>query len=368
MQNLKYKFRINPTNTQLSKLHQVLGSCRFVWNYFLDKEQQRYNIDNKFNWFNQNSKDLTTLKKEIMWLNQVPSTALQQMLKNLDRTLKTATNNKGGFPKFKSKKNKPVKSFNITMINSNNVDIDAKKVKVPNIGWINCIFHREMPDNFKSMQIINEGDKWYVVFICKVPKKLKVEVKKSIGIDLNSKTYVLSDKSVIEIPKVLHENQMRIKRLQRSMARKVKGSNNREKVRIKLKKVHQVIKNKRLNFFHKLSKNLIDKFDLICLEDLKVSDIAKFNGKITADNCMAGFRHMIEYKAELYGKSVSIIDRYFPSSKKCSCCGNIKKSLPLNIRTYQCGVCNLVIDRDYNAALNILTAGTAGIACGVASN
>ena len=164
----------------------------------------------------------------------------------------------------------------------------------------------------------------------------------------------------------MRENQTRIKRAQQSISRKIKGSNNREKAKKKLSKISNIVKNKRLDFFHKLSKSLIDQFDLICLEDLKVSDIAKFNGKITADNYMAGFRHMIDYKAELYGKHVSVIDRYHPSSKKCSCCGNIKKSLPLNIRTYKCNKCNLVIDRDYNAALNILTAGTAGLACGVA--
>ena len=370
MQNLRYKFRINPTNSQLSKLTQVLGSCRFVWNYFLDKEQQRYNIDKKFNWYYQNCKDLTTLKQELTWLKETPSTALQQTLDNLDKSLTRAVRpnvngDLAGFPKFKSKKGKPVKSFNITMINSNIVDVNDKKVKIPSIGWIKCVFHREMPDNFKSVQVLCEANNWFVVFVCKVPKQPKVKIEKSVGIDLNSKNYVMSDKSIVEIPKPLRENQTRIKRAQQSISRKIKGSNNREKAKTKLSRISNIVKNKRLDFFHKLSKSLIDKFDLICLEDLKVSDIAKFNGKITADNYMAGFRHMIEYKVELYGKHVSVIDRYFPSSKKCSCCGNVKKLLPLNIRTYECSKCNLVIDRDYNAALNILTAGTAGLACGV---
>ena len=370
LQNLKYKFRINPTGLQLSKLIQILGSCRFVWNYFLDKEQQRYAIDKKFNWLKINSKDLTALKQELIWLKDSPSTALQQTLISLDNSLTRAVKpnvngDLAGFPKFKSKKGKPVKSFNITMIKSNIVDINAKKVKIPSIGWINCKFHREMPDNFKSVQVLYEANKWFVVFVCKVPKQPKVKIEKSVGIDLNSKTYVMSDESIVEIPKPLRENQTRIKRAQQSISRKIKGSNNRQKAKRKLSKISNIVKNKRLDFFHKLSKSLIERFDLICLEDLKVSDIAKFNGKITADNYMAGFRHMIEYKAELYGKSVSVIDRYFPSSKKCSCCGNIKKSLPLDIRTYECSKCNLVIDRDYNAALNILTAGTAELACGV---
>ena len=181
---------------------------------------------------------------------------------------------------------------------------------------------------------------------------------KTTGIDLNSKEYVLSDGTRCQIPKYLKENQLRIKELQRSVSRKIKGSHNRRKAQLKLHKVHQCITNKRLDYFNKLSTQLVRDYDTLVLEDLDAKSIQKKMGRVTQDNGFSIFRAMILYKAALYGKETVIINRYFPSSQLCSGCGAVQK-MPLSFRTYECKCCGLNIDRDLNAAVNIHRAGTA---------
>jgi putative transposase len=367
MQILKFKFRLYPTNTQIHALNQVFGSNRYVWNYFLDAEQKQYQLDKTFRFLKRNSSELTSLKKALPWLQQPPSTSLQQTLRYLDQALKASFkkngNAKKGFPKFKKKRNWDG-SFSLAMVNSTrNCDFDAGKFKVPNIGWITCKYHRQLPSDFKTCQIKQESNQWYVVFTCDQPQKSRSTTGKSVGIDLNSKEYVLSNGIRFPIPKYLHENQAQIARLQRQLSKKKKGSNNRKKARLKLNKAHHRIKQKRLDYFHKLSLQLVKDYDVISLEDLHVASIQRWNGHVAKDNGFAMMRRFIEYKSELYGTETVIIDRWYPSSQTCSCCGSIR-----NIGrdpVYNCHTCGLVMDRDLNAAININRAGTAQInACG----
>jgi putative transposase len=356
MHILKYKYRLYPTHEQLTKLAQITGSVRYIWNYFLDRELKEYASSKKFIFFNQNSQDLTALKQTTQWLNDVPSTSLQQTLRYLNTTLKQSFGGKKGFPKFKSKKNFNA-SFTLAMVNSKQ-NVRNNAFYISKVGDVKCVYHRDLPSDFKTCQVTREGDRWFVVLTCNKETQVLPKTNKTTGIDLNSKEYVLSNNTRYEIPKYLKENQFRIKELQRSVSRKVKGGSNRRKAQLKLHKVHQRITNKRLDYFNKLSMQLVRDYDVITLEDLDVKSIQKKMGRVTQDNGFSIFRAMILYKAKLYGKETVIIDRYYPSSQLCSGCGTVQK-MPLSFRTYECKCCGLVMDRDLNAACNIHRAGTA---------
>ena len=368
MQNLKYKYRLSPTTSQIELLKQVIGSNRYVWNYFLEQEQQEYNSTKTFRFFNKNSSELTSLKQATEWLKLPPSTSLQQTIRYLDQALKASfkknTKAKKGFPKFKKKRNFDG-SFTLAMVNSDrNCDFNTGKFKIPNIGWIKCNYHRMMPSDFKTCQIKQESNHWYLVITCQKPKLPNRITNKSVGIDINSSEYVLSNGIRYPIPKFLRENQAKIKKLQRNLSRKKKGSNNRLQAQLKLNKVNYRIRLKRLDYFHKLSRQLVNDYDVISLEDLNVKSIQQWNGHITKDNGFAMLRQFVEYKSELYGAKTVIIDRYYPSSKTCSKCGSIR-DIELSDRVYNCCNCGTIIDRDINAAINIDRAGTARInACG----
>jgi putative transposase len=364
MQNLKYKYRLYPTPQQKQKLTQVIGCTRFVWNYFLSGEKKTYDETKKFNFLNKNSKELTSLKKTLRWLSGAPSTSLQQTLIYLDRALKQSfksSKTRRGFPKFKKKKNCSG-GFSLTMLSLvRSVNQETSKFKCPNIGWIKTKYHRTIPSDFKTAQIKWEGDRWYLVLTVQIKKKKKcVDLDNSIGIDLNSLKYVTSDGEIIPIPRFLGDNQIKIRRLQQRLSKSKLGSSNRKKWQYKLMKAHYRVKMMRLDSFHKLSRYLVDTYDVICIEDLNVNGIQKFNGHITKDNMMGGFREMLEYKCELYGKHLEVISRWEPTSQTCSSCGQ-QQRIPLSTRTYSCNNCGHQLSRDLNAALNIHRAGMARI-------
>lgn len=399
MQNLKYKYRFYPSPEQEPILCQAEGNCRYVWNHFLAREMETYKESKKFNFYNRNSADLTLLKmeKDTEWLNDAPAVAMQQSLRMLDRALKesfkkstggTSTPQKG-FPKFKSRKNHQA-SFTLVGVSTSNIRYKGKRLTqaelsdgirdgvgcasqttfyVPKAGNIPFVYSRGIPSDFSSCQIKQEAGKWFLVLTVQKPKTRRHPLNpnqptKEVGIDLNSKEYVFSDGTVIPMPKFLSESQAKIKKHQRSVSHKENGSKNRKKEQLKLARAHAHVQNQRLDFAHKLTTHLIQTYDTIYLEDLNVAGIQRFNGKITNDNILGMFRAQLQYKAELYDRQVVRINRFFPSSKKCSACGNVKAELSLSQRTYHCDNCGLTLDRDLNAALNILAAGQAVKVCG----
>lgn len=361
MQTLKYKYRLYPNCEQVTKLRQIIGSNRFVWNYFLKQEIDEYASTKKFKFYNQNSKDLTAFKKTATWLNDTPSTSLQQTLRYLETALKQNFKRntvRKGFPKFKKKRNFDG-SFTLAMVNAKNFT-KSGKFRIPKVGDVKVVMHRNLPSDFSTCQIKQDGHRWFVVCTVRKQAASLPVTGKMIGIDLNSKDFVLSNGIRFSIPKYLRDNQTQIKQLQRSLSKKQKGSKNRLKSQLKLRKVHQRIANQRLDYFHKLSKTLVTDYDIISFEDLNVAAIQKKYGHVIKDNAFAMIRKLTSYKAELYGKQTVVIDRYFPSSQLCSGCG-AKEKMPLHKRTYLCSRCGLDMDRDLNAAININRAGTAQI-------
>lgn len=295
-----------------------------------------------------------------------PSTSLQQTLLHLERALKDSFPNstcRRGFPKFKKKRHFD-SSFSMTMTTTDrNCNFENNTFKIPNIGWIKTKYHRALPSDFKSCTVKQKAGKWFVVLPVKLAKQPKRTTNRSIGIDLNSKEFVLNDGTRYVIPKILRENQAKIAKLQRQLSKKTKASQSYFKAQKKLAKAFDTVTNQRSDYFHKLSKKLVDNFDIISLEDLNVASMQQWNGKMIQDNGFGMLRQLIEYKAELYGAEVVIIDRYYPSSKTCSNCGCVQ-NIPLSVRVYNCGNCKTVIDRDLNAAININRAGMAQIHAG----
>jgi putative transposase len=235
-------------------------------------------------------------------------------------------------------------------------------VFLPKIGWVSMRYSRPIEGVIKQATIKKSGQHWYIRIVCEINKtveKVKVEEKKAVGIDLGLLSFAsLSNGMVISNPKYLAKALKKLKRYQRAYSRTKKGSKNREKARIQLALQHELVKNKRKDFLHKLTTMLVKNHDLIAIEDLSIQGMMR-NRKLAKSIADVGwycFRKFLEYKCQWYGKHLVIIDKFEPTSKLCSSCNN-KQDMPLSVRTYVCKSCNLEIDRDINASLNIRAAG-----------
>lgn len=347
---LRYKFRIYPTKEQAQFFTQEIGNQRFIWNYFLNQEQTRYSSDGKFNFYQSNSSSLTKLKKELEFLQIGDSTALQQTLRSLETAMKRCFKKIGGFPKFKKRKEF---DGSYTICSSHSFPQSKSQIKLPKIGWIKWARHRDLPSDPKTATIIQDGNHWYISLVVRLQEESPTELENVIGIDINSKDFVTSDGEIITNPKYLERSRKILKRRHRQHSKSIKGSNRRKSKQLKLRNCYRKIRNQRKDFVHQVSSSIVKNYDLICLEDLNVKGMQRFNGSMIQDNFFAGLRSALQYKAVKLGKHFVVIDRFDPSSKACNCCGHIKKDLSLSDRTYSCSNCGYEEDRDLNAALNI---------------
>lgn len=259
-----------------------------------------------------------------------------------------------GRPSFKKKGN--TQSYRLP---NQKFRIEGDRIRLEKIGWVKVVIDRNIPENGKILSCTiskNPANQYFVSITvdCEITKKPKTG--KEVGIDLGIKEFAtLSDGIVIDNPKYLRENQSKISRIQKYMSRKTKGSNRWHKNRLKIARLHNKVSNRRLWFLHNLTTYLVNNYDTICIEDLNVSGMVK-NHKLASsisDASFSLFRTLLEYKCEWYGKTLSVIDRFYPSSKTCSNCGWKKDDLSLSDRTFACGNCGIKIDRDLNAAINI---------------
>ena len=375
-----YKYRIYPTKRQEVLIAKHLGCCRFLYNYALDKKVKAYQKDKANISRYQIQAELPMMKKsdEYHWLSEVNSLSLQAALANLDSAFVKFFREKKGFPKFKSKKENR-QSFSIPQ--NTRVNYDECKVYIPKFNeGIKACFHRKFEGLVKTSVIIRTSTgKYYISILVEVnevdaaPKP--ISENKAVGIDLGIKTFaVLSDGTEIQNHKYLKRSIKKVKRLQRSLSKKAKGSKNREKARLRLARAHERVCNQRNNFLHQVTHRLVANYDTICLETLSASNMIKNHHLAQAleDIAINRFNTLLEYKAKEYGVNILRIGRFEPSSKMCTC-GYINHDLTLSMRTWKCPVCGAVHDRDLLAANNIKrfafnklnTAGTAGIkACG----
>ncbi len=366
--NRGFKFRFYPTKEQETLLRQTLGCARFVWNYFLDLRQKSWKQENKSLSYYDTAKLLTQLKKqpEYNWLNDVSIIPLRYSIYELDGTYKKFFKGNCGYPNFKKKSGRNSIGLDTSAFSVKNGKFFIAKNKQP----LNIRFHRQLPQNqeIKYVHIsLESSGKWYVSMNCDDPSIQPLSsTDNMIGIDLGVSTFATtSNGDKIKSPELKNEYQ-KLKKLQRRLSKKQKGSKNRNKARLKVAKQYEKITNIRKNFHHQVSRKLINENQVIVLEDLKVKNMLK-NRKLSRAISEQGwyqFRSFLEYKCNWYGRELIIINQWYPFSKTCSSCGSIQSSMPLKVREWTCLDCGTHHDRDINAAKNILAVGTTVSACG----
>ena len=358
--NKTYNFRLYPNKENQVLLSKHFGSARFIYNTMLKFRKFFYEKFGEIPTYNELSYALTHLKKldEYSWLNEVNAQTLQATLKNLDNAYKNFFAKRASFPKFKSKKTNRF-SFNIPQ----NISIvNGNRLKIPKFKeGIKVKLHREIIGTIKNATIkLNPSGKYYVSLIAQydnqIPAKPKVEPSSATGLDLGIKTYAtLSDGTKIFYPLYLERNLDKLKDLQ------VKFSKSKSKrVRLKIAKLYEKITNQRLDFIHKLTKELVTKYESIAIEDLDIQGMLQGEPGLARrilDCSWYTFRQLLTQKAEQYGCNLIVIPKYYPSSKSCSSCGSINNNLKLTDRVWLCPNCGLTLDRDLNAAINIFNKG-----------
>jgi putative transposase len=352
MPHLSHKIRIYPNKKQERFFAQSCGCSRFVYNWALATWKQEYQTGGKPNYYNLASK-LPELKAQNEWLKEVSNPSLQRAVQNLDGAFKKFFKKKAKYPNFKKKGQKD--SF---YIRNDTLSAQNKKLKIPKVGLVNLAEPLRLKGKIMGAVISRTADKWFVsinVELQELPKQVP-NSNKIIGLDLGINSAIAtSDGLEFKAPKPLKANLELLKRRSRQHSRKVRGSNNRKKSQVKLSKLHAKIANIRKDWTHKITSKLIDENQVVCLEDLNVKGMVQNHclARSLSDVSLGEIRRQLEYKASLYGRQIRYVNRFFPSSKTCSNCGSVKKSLSQNEQTFNCQDCGFEIGRDWNAAINI---------------
>ena len=362
--NKTYNFRLYPSKEDQVLLSKHFGSARFIYNTMLEFKKYYYDQLGSNPSNRELSYALTHLKKldEYSWLNEVNSQTLQAVLRDLDQAYKNFFEGRASYPKFKSKKTHKF-SFRVPQ----KVKIENNRLKIFKFpDGIKVKPHREIIGTIKNATIkLTPSGKYYVSLIVEydsqVPTKPEVNLSSATGVDLGIKTYAtLSDKDTRTYPMHLERNLVKLKDLQAKFSK-----SKSKRVRLKIAKLHEKITNQRLDFIHKLTKELVTKYESIAIEDLDIQGMLQGDSGLARrilDCSWYTFRQLLTYKAELYGCNLIVIPKFYPSSKSCSSCSYINNNLKLTDRIWLCPdpKCNLHtngLDRDLNAAINILNKG-----------
>lgn len=371
-----FKYRIYPKDNQIEQIENMFNAKRYVYNYFLNINIHRLNHHKSVLNYNKMSKLLTLLKKKKPWLNTCEKSVLQNAIKVQYQTFLKFFKKECGFPKFKSYKNN-YQSIKMNYTNGNIGILEKEiqltstgkfkkqncKIKMPKVKQIKIAYSRQYEGRIVSATLSRDTDNKYYISLCCVNIEQQVieQTGAVVGIDLGIKEFATtSDNEVINNPKFYRKYEQRLIKAQRKLSKRKKGSNNRNKQRLKVNKWHKKITNCRIDFLQKLSNQLICNYDIISMEDLASGNMMKNHklAKSIADASFFEFNRELEYKARWNYKLISRIDRFYPSSQLCSHCGTqSNQTKDLSVRTYICKECGLEIDRDYNASINILNEG-----------
>lgn len=347
------KVRLYPNSQQQEALSQSFGNCRWLWNYCLNLMNETYKKTGKGLSGYQVKKQIPELKKEYEWLKVTYSQCLQSVCLNLGVAFNNFFERRAGYPSFKSKHGKQSIQY------PQNVKRMGDCLRLPMIGDVKAIFHREIEGKIKTVTVSQNCCNQYYASILFEDGKDKPTTNiegKAIGIDLGLTHFAItSDGSKYDNPRWFKRHERNLKLKQQQLSRKQKGSSNRNKARIKVAKVHNKITRCREDFQHKLSRRIVNENQVIVVEDLAVANMVK-NHKLAKAISQVGwgkFCTMLKYKADQEGKVYQEVDRFFASSKTCNKCLNRVDSLDLSIRFWDCNSCGTHHDRDINAAINI---------------
>ena len=364
-----FKYKLIPNDEQIVLLNKHFGSIRFAYNHFLNERKVEYETNKATINYYDNCSALTLLKKEesYSWLKEINSQSLQHSLKALDNAYNNFFKKRSQFPNFKSKNGK--NSFCVPQF----VKLEDDKLIIPKFKEpIKVILHRKFNGLIKQCTISKTAtNEYFVSILVETTHEVKPKTGLTVGIDLGIKDFAItSDGYKYKNNRYTKKYAKKLKIAQKHLMKKVKGSNRYNKQKLKVAKIYKKITNSRKDNLHKVSTDLISKYDIIVLEDLNVKGMVKNHklAKHISDASWSTFIEMLKYKASWNEKKIIQVSRWFPSSKTCSVCGYINQNLTLEIREWTCPDCNTTHDRDFNAATNILKEGLKIISAGTVDN
>ena len=338
---------------------KACGVARFAWNWALAEWERQYKAGEKPTAKALKLKWNSIKAREFPWVYDSPKDANQQPFANLDKAFRGFFKKTGRYPRFKAKGRHD--SF---YVSNDKMEVAGMRVRLPVIGWIRLREELRFHGKIMAAVVYKKLDRWFISIQVDVGElKLPRTGDGAVGVDLGIKTAVtLSDGREFRSPKAMNRHLRRLQRLARLVARRKKGSRRRERAKLNLARLQARVANIRKDWQHKLTTLLCRENQTVAVEDLNVKGMLG-NRKLARHIADVGFheiRRQLEYKAELYGTELLVVDRWFPSTKTCSACGVVKPSMSLSDRVFRCHGCGLETGRDHNAAINIITAGLAG--------
>lgn len=359
-----YKFRFYPKPEQADQLARTFGCARFVYNHFLQVRADGFFKDKKRIGYNETSKRLTLLKQqpETAWLYEVSNIVLQQSLRNLDTAFQNFFQKRTQYPTFKSKHGIQSARYQVGGFRIKEDGLWLAKMDAP----LDMRWSRKIKGTVSNVTISKDkAGRYFASLLSTEEVELLPIVKGVIGVDLGLKdALITSDGQVVQNPKFYRKAEAKLAKVQRLLSRKQKGSKNRAKARLKVARVHAKIADSRKDWSHKLTSQLTNENQMVFAESLAVKNMVK-------NHCLAKAIHdvgwgeivrQLDYKAKWYGRTFVQVDRFYPSSKRCSSCGHILQYLDLSVREWTCSECGAEHHRDINAAINIRDAGLAILA------
>lgn len=356
--NQRWTYRFYPTPEQEQILARTFGCVRYVYNWGLSARSKAFKDGERMTYAD-SDRALTALKRqpETVWLNEVSSVPLQQALRDLQSAYSAFFAKRAAYPSFKRKASRACARYTKSGFKLS----DGRRLNVAKLGVLRLRWDRNLPADPSSVTIIREATgRYYVSFVVDVAVDPMPATGANVGIDFGvSRLATLSNGERIANPKHLNKRLKRLAFLQRRAAKKQKGSKRRALAIRAVARCHEKISNSRKDTLNKLTTRLVTEFDVICIEDLNLRGMVKNHAlaRSLSDAAIGMAVRMLEEKAERYGKQTVRVDRWFPSSKMCSCCGHVVSVLPLDVREWTCPSCGSAHDRDLNAALNILAVG-----------
>lgn len=375
LRNRVYKTEIKPTEEQKNLINKHIGCCRFLFNYYIAKNKEQYEkykndeVDKGFISANDFNKYVNhKLSKDLSWIKEHNAKARKKALENGENAFKRFFKGLGKFPKFKKKKNQDIGVY-ISKSSLKSIEVQRHRIKVPNLKWIRLKEYGYAPNGYPtSVTITKKADRYYISILYKeeieIPKNNNVN---GIGIDVGLKEFAVCSngevyKNINKTSKV-RKLEKKLKREQKRLSKKYefkkKGGEsykNIQKQILIIQKLHQNLANIRTDYVNKtINKIVKQKPSYLTIEDLNIRGMMKNKhlSKVIAQQKFYEFRTKLEYKCKLNGIELRVVDRFYPSSKTCSCCGAYKKDLKLTDRVYKCSNCNTSIDRDLNASINL---------------